>query len=75
MVTACSSTNEAPQPTATYVPQKSVPTAVPTVEAAALPEEVEMVDECIRCHTDKEQLIDTAKPEVEDHESESEGEG
>jgi hypothetical protein len=32
------------------------------------------VDYCVQCHTDKEQLINTAKPE-EVHEAENEGEG
>lgn len=47
-------------------------------EAAAVPEppaaESESVDECLRCHTDKEMLIATAKPE-EVVISENEGEG
>lgn len=48
------------------------------MEAAAVPEppatESESVDECLRCHTDKEMLIATAKPE-EVVISENEGEG
>jgi hypothetical protein len=47
-------------------------------EAAALPEqsdaEDEDVDECLRCHTDRQMLIETAAPE-EVVISENEGEG
>jgi hypothetical protein len=50
----------------------------PTEAAAVGPEQPmagdEDVDECLRCHTDKEMLIDTAKPE-EVVISENEGEG
>ncbi|MFZ5910241.1 MAG: hypothetical protein ACOYYU_09525 [Chloroflexota bacterium] len=55
---------EEPVPTATEV----LPTAEPTEEVVA------EVDTCLSCHTDKEQLIATAKPE-EAAESESKGVG
>ena len=47
------------------------------VEEETTPEDAEPVaedDQCINCHTDKQALIDTAKPE-EEVESENEGEG
>lgn len=43
----------------------------PTVE---MPTEVPETDKCVECHTDKDQLIDTADPVVE-VESENEGAG
>jgi hypothetical protein len=54
-----------PEPTA-------LPTEVPTLVPTPVPTEV--VDYCVDCHTDKEQLISTAKPVVE-AESESSGVG
>ncbi len=56
---------EEPVPTVTEAP----PTAEPTEEA------VVEVDYCLSCHTDKEQLVATAKPEEEAAESESKGVG
>ena len=52
------------------------PTAVPTEEPDPTPTEepTEAADACIDCHTDKQALIDTAKPEDEVV-SENEGEG
>ena len=46
--------------------------ATPVVE---LQEASQEQDQCIVCHTDKQRLIDTGKPETEEAESENEGEG
>jgi mono/diheme cytochrome c family protein len=54
-------------PTNTSVPASPTPANTPTEEVAA-------VDNCIACHTDKDQLILTGKPE-EVKEEESEGAG
>ncbi len=66
LLAACSPTSE-PSPAPTV--QEELPTAVSSPTATIPP-----VDYCLACHTDKDQLIDTAKPE-EVVESESEGVG
>lgn len=49
------------------------PTVTP-IQAEPLATE-QVVDECLACHTDKELLIDTARPEEAAAESESKGVG
>ena len=70
---ACSSApTQKVEPTATT--QIASPTTVVEVEPTALVEEREEVDQCVSCHSDKQMLIDTAKPE-EEVISENEGAG
>jgi hypothetical protein len=64
---ATSTPEPTPEPEPTALPTEA-PTSVPT------PEPTEVVDYCVNCHTDKEQLISTAKPE-EVAEEESSGVG
>jgi hypothetical protein len=64
----CQTATPEPVPTNTAIP----PT--PTVEPTETVEVVVQVDYCVDCHTDKEQLISTAKPE-ETAEEESSGVG
>jgi len=61
------------EPTATEVvaEEKPTPTPVPPTEEVV----IEVVDYCVSCHTDKEELIATAKVEDEEAESESSGVG
>jgi hypothetical protein len=66
-LSGCNSSTPAPEPDPTPLPT-DVPTLVPS------PEPTKVVDYCVECHTDKEQLISTAKPVVET-ESESSGVG
>jgi hypothetical protein len=51
--------------------EKETPTEAPVETEIAV---VNQVDQCVECHTDKEQLINTAAPE-EEHVEESEGAG
>ena len=64
----CQTATPEPVPTNTAIP----PT--PTVEPTETVEVIVQVDYCVDCHTDKEQLISTAKPE-ETAEEESSGVG
>jgi len=64
----CQTATPEPVPTNTAIPP--TPTAKPTETV----EVVVQVDYCVDCHTDKEQLISTAKPE-ETAEKESSGVG
>lgn len=63
----------APAPTDTVAPTATVP---PTAAPTETPEEVAMADmgPCLSCHSDQEQLIQTAAP-VEEVPSESSGPG
>ncbi len=57
LLAACA---RSPQPTPTaQVEQPVAPAASPTPAATA----VAQVDYCVECHTDKDRLIETAKPE------------
>jgi hypothetical protein len=69
LLAGCTTSTPAPTP-------ESEPTALPTEVPTLVPTPVptEVVDYCVDCHTDKEQLISTAKPVVE-AESESSGVG
>jgi hypothetical protein len=64
----CQAATPEPIPTNTTIPPTS------TLEPTATVEVVANVDYCVDCHTDKEQLISTAKPE-ETAEEESSGVG
>lgn len=63
--TSPAATTEAPVKTEAATEAPAAPAAAPAVET---------VDNCVDCHTNKQMLIDTAKPE-EPVESESEGVG
>ncbi|MCB0118439.1 MAG: hypothetical protein H6634_11990 [Anaerolineales bacterium] len=62
LLTACRAATETPTTSESPTETESIPTPIP--EAG----------ECLACHTDKQQLIDTAAP-VEEAESESSGVG
>jgi uncharacterized lipoprotein YajG len=68
LLSACGTTETPPPPLPTATAEET-PVATETVVAAE-PE----TDECVACHTDKQRLIDTARPVVE-AESESKGVG
>jgi len=70
-ISSCAAPVEVP-PTATEEPVEEN-TPEPTEVVVDTPE-AEVVDYCVDCHTEKEQLIDTAKPVVEVV-SENEGAG
>ncbi len=63
-------------PTAIPTEESAEPTDEPSVDESAADSSSEDIpeDECLNCHTDKQSLIDTAKPE-EEVVSESSGEG
>jgi len=54
--------------------QVVAPSDVATVQATPIISNVNAVDECVQCHTDKQTLIDTSAPVVE-AEGESKGVG
>jgi hypothetical protein len=79
LLTACGAPQAAPTTTAVQAaPPTAVPATATSVPAsptpANTPTEVAAVDHCVTCHTDKDQLVLTAKPE-EEKEKESEGAG
>jgi len=59
-------TPEPPKPTATATEPPPTETPAPTPTSDPTPTEevvVEVADQCLSCHSDKDQLVDTAKPE------------
>jgi hypothetical protein len=51
------------------------PTSEPALAATLLPRSEPLVDNCLACHTDKEQLVALATESEDAHGSESEGVG
>ena len=77
LLVACQSEPKTVEPTETIpVPTAiiSTPTSVSETVATQPTEPEVVVDECIGCHTDKQKLVDHAKPE-EEIISENEGAG
>ena len=70
LLAGCQAATPDPVPTNTAI--LPTPTTEPTLEPTV--EVVVQIDQCVSCHTDKEQLIATAKPE-EEVEGESSGVG
>jgi hypothetical protein len=64
LLASCAPKAETPPPVV------EVPTETEAVIVSALDS-----SECLACHTDKERLIQNAKPEEADHEAESKGVG
>ena len=70
-LSGCQAAAEVPAATEVIVEEEPVPTPIPPTEEVV----VEVVDYCVSCHTDKEELIATAKVEEEEAEGESSGVG
>ena len=71
LLNGCQTATVEPTATEVVVEEEPTPTPVPPTEEVV----VEVVDYCVSCHTDKEELIATAKVEEEEAEGESSGVG
>lgn len=65
LLVSCQTATPEPVPTNTAI------RPTPTIEPTATVVVIANVDYCVSCHTDKEQLISTAKPEEADEEESS----